>query len=53
MVNLQPNLLADFSDSMRAFYDATAELNGIPDEELEVVAPNLANFAVRDLGFLT
>ena len=25
---------------------------GIPDSELDSVAPNLANFAVRDLGFL-
>jgi hypothetical protein len=25
---------------------------GIPDGDLEIVAPNLANFAQRDLGFM-
>ena len=34
-------------------YAATiARWFGIPDGELDVVAPNLANFATRDLGFL-
>ena len=35
-------------------YAATlAKWFGIPDAELDIVAPNLANFATRDLGFLT
>ena len=34
-------------------YAATlAKWFGIPDGELDIVAPNLANFATRDLGFL-
>jgi len=34
-------------------YAATlARWFGIPDADLDVVAPNLANFAVRDLGFM-
>lgn len=34
-------------------YAATlAQWFGIPDIDLDVVAPNLANFAVRDLGFM-
>jgi uncharacterized protein (DUF1501 family) len=35
-------------------YAATlARWFGIPDADLDVVAPNLGNFAVRDLGFMT
>lgn len=35
-------------------YAATiAKWFGIPDGDLDIVAPNLANFAIRDLGFLT
>ncbi len=34
-------------------YAATlAKWFGIPDLDLDIVAPNLANFAVRDLGFM-
>jgi uncharacterized protein (DUF1501 family) len=34
-------------------YAATlAKWFGIADAELDVVAPNLANFALRDLGFI-
>jgi uncharacterized protein (DUF1501 family) len=34
-------------------YAATlARWFGIPESDLDVVAPNLANFVVRDLGFM-
>jgi hypothetical protein len=34
-------------------YAATlAKLSGIPDVDLDIVAPGLSNFAQRDLGFM-
>ena len=40
------------STSADQFAGTLAQWFGIPDTDLDVVAPNLANFAVRDLGFM-
>ena len=40
------------STSADQFASTLAKWFGIPDADLDLVAPNLANFAVRDLGFM-
>ena len=40
------------STSADQFAATLAQWFGIPDADLDIVAPNLANFAVRDLGFM-
>ena len=40
------------STSADQFASTLAKWFGIPDVDLDLVAPNLANFAVRDLGFM-
>ena len=36
----------------RASTETLARWFGIPEPDLDVVAPNLANFTLRDLGFM-
>jgi uncharacterized protein (DUF1501 family) len=40
------------STSADQFAATLARWFGIPDSDLDVVAPNLSNFAIRDLGFM-
>ena len=43
---------ADATTSADQYVATLARWFGIPDENLNIVAPNIDNFALRDLGFL-